>query len=76
MQELAGEKGRVAQLLKTMKLDAELVDALYLAALGRRASNDEQAIFRELQKDYKSRQEALEDLLWTLLNSSEFSFNH
>ncbi len=68
--------GRVAKLLKQQKSDAEVVESLYLAALGRKPTTAEQQEVASLVADYPNRNEAFEDLLWTLLNTSEFLFNH
>ncbi len=68
--------------------DARAVEAAYLAVLSRRPTAEESAHFEaELasqtrpaaegaEPDRRSRNERLEDLCWTLLNSTEFSWNH
>ena len=73
---IAGPGRRVGRLVLANKPDAEIVATLYLAALGRHPTAAEQAEVQSLVKDYASRQEAYEDVLWTLLNTAEFSFNH
>jgi hypothetical protein len=59
------------------------IDICYLATLTRRPTEEELAHFvARLQDtdggdgDRRTRQEALEDLYWTLINSTEFSWNH
>jgi hypothetical protein len=54
------------------------VEAAFLAALTRRPTPEESAHFSARLRDLeqRNRQQALEDLLWTLVNSSEFSWNH
>jgi hypothetical protein len=54
------------------------VEAAYLAVLTRRPTHSELEHFasRLAQQDRRSRVDALEDLFWTLVNSSEFSWNH
>jgi hypothetical protein len=52
---------------------AALIDELYLRALARPATDEER---REWEPLLASGVEAVEDLLWALLNSREFSFNH
>jgi hypothetical protein len=54
------------------------VEAAYLAILTRRPTADEQAHFVKRIKDSGKRQrpQAIEDLYWTLANSTEFSWNH
>jgi hypothetical protein len=54
------------------------VDAAYLAILSRRPSAEEMRHFASRLRDRQDRTaaEAMEDLYWTLLNSTEFSWNH
>jgi hypothetical protein len=58
--------------------DARQVEAAYLATLTRRPTPDESQHFIARLKDRndRNRQQALEDLYWTLVNSTEFSWNH
>ena len=70
--------GRLAQLLRSTKSEAERVDELFLATLGRLPTAEVRSRFtvllNEAGKDGKD--EAYRDLFWALLNSKEFSFNH
>lgn len=54
------------------------VEAAYLAILTRRPTPDELAHFvaRLADREDQSRAQAIEDLYWVLLNSTEFSWNH
>jgi hypothetical protein len=54
------------------------VEAAYLATLTRRPTLEETQHFIERLKDRENRNraQALEDLYWTLVNSTEFSWNH
>jgi hypothetical protein len=45
---------------------------LYLRTLNREPSEDELSICREHIRAAPTRQQAYEDILWSLLNSSEF----
>jgi hypothetical protein len=59
--------------------DAKAVETAYLAVLTRRPTPAEAAYFAtELsdQNDSRDRNQRLEDLYWTLLNATEFSWNH
>ncbi len=58
--------------------DDKLVDAVYLSVLTRRPSDEEKSYFLErLQgKQGEFRRQAIADLYWVLLNSTEFSWNH
>ncbi len=75
-QKVIGENGRLATLLKANKPETEVLEELYLATLSRRPRADELTSIEELLREAPSRAEGLQDLLWTLLNSSEFVFNH
>jgi hypothetical protein len=57
--------------------DAHAVEVAYLAVLTRRPTPEESAHFEELLADPAlPRGQRMEDLYWTLLNSTEFSWNH
>jgi hypothetical protein len=75
-QKLIAKEGRLARLLAANKSDDEIIAELYLATLSRQPNESEVATVRRLLSAATSRTEALEDVLWTLLNSSEFSFQH
>jgi hypothetical protein len=68
--------GRLALLLKSNKADAELLDELYLWALARPPRADERAAVLAYVAEQGNRQVAFEDVLWALLNTKEFLFNH
>jgi hypothetical protein len=68
--------GRLGRLLKAGASDSEIINELYLATLARVPSDGERETVRELLADAPSREEGLQDLLWSLLNSAEFVFNH
>jgi hypothetical protein len=72
---LAGD-GALAPSNLNSKKTSELVEELYLRALTRPPTTDEAAFWKATINKAASRQEALEDFLWTLLNSREFAFNH
>jgi len=74
---LADESGRVKQLAGSEKSPADIVRELYLAAFSRLPTDDElgRAVGR-FSGETPNRQEATEDVLWALLNSPEFVFNH
>jgi hypothetical protein len=73
--------GRVALLAKRETSDQRLVEELYLSALARFPTAAERQTGVEYLSaaapgDLSRRRERAEDLLWTLLNSLEFVFNH
>jgi hypothetical protein len=73
---IADPRGRLALLLERQASDRDLADELYLAAYGRPVSDHEFKTIIELIGESPVRAEGWQDLLWTLLNSPEFDFNH
>jgi hypothetical protein len=76
-EKISRDQGRVHQLTKTDKAPAELVREVYFAALGRvpRAEELHKAL-AHFATPGMDRQTATEDVLWSLMNSAEFVFNH
>ncbi|MBX3400751.1 MAG: DUF1549 domain-containing protein [Gemmataceae bacterium] len=57
--------------------DAKAIELAYLCVLGRRpTSNETEHFTARLADTERTRGQRLEDLYWTLLNSTEFSWNH
>ena len=54
----------------------DLIEELYLSALSRLPSSDELTASTKYLDEESDKRQAIEDLLWTLLNSKEFMFNH
>jgi hypothetical protein len=73
---LSHAEGVVARLVKENKPAAELVEELYLRTVSRPPTAAELQDAVALIETATARQPAVEDLLWTLLNSKEFLFNH
>jgi len=74
---LADKNGRAAKLGRAELLPGRIVDELYLSIYSRWPSADEKAVAVEaFAADGAKRQEAAEDLMWALINSAEFVFNH
>jgi hypothetical protein len=73
---IAGEKGRIAALIGKQFTDDQVAEELYLAVYSRTPTPNELATIHDLAAAATNRQELFEDLLWTLLNSPEFAFNH
>ncbi len=68
----ASGRTRLNQVLTKYPDDEDAVGELYLRVLAREPSEREQAICRKYIAKVDNRSEAFEDLLWSLLNSSEF----
>ncbi len=75
-EKLVSPAGRLAIGIKAGRTDAELTDELYLSALNRRPTDSERQAVKESLAEGASRDEAWQDVLWALINSSEFVFNH
>jgi hypothetical protein len=58
-----------------------IIERVFLRALSRKPNADELSRFLKIMaeadpKDPKSKQESIEDLVWAVLTSKEFVFNH
>ena len=74
---LVSAKGRAARLAKNELKPAQIIEELYLACYSRLPTAEEAAIAgKALDVGVANRQAAIEDVLWSLLNSAEFVFNH
>lgn len=73
---LSGRGGRLDQLINEKKSDAQIVEELYLAALSRlpTAAEKQRVLSQPIPKE--RRKDWFEDLMWALLNTKEFLFNH
>ena len=73
---LAKGDGKIATLLKAKKPIKEIVDELYLGGYSRMPRPKELHATLQYVDGQEKKQQALEDVLWTILNSKEFMFNH
>jgi hypothetical protein len=73
---LQSRNGICAALSQSTLRDAEIIDELFLTALNRYPSSAEKDLLSAAFPESADRQTAVEDILWTLLNSREFVFNH
>jgi len=74
---LANPQGRARRLAASDKPPGEIVTELYLSAFARPPTSEELAVASAgFGTEAKERQTATEDVLWALLNSPEFVFNH
>jgi hypothetical protein len=74
---LSSKEGRVKQLADSKLTPEEIVTELYLITFSRKPTAEELKTAAALfsSPDAK-RQAATEDVLWALMNSAEFVFNH
>jgi len=76
-QKVEHRQGRARRLADSDAAPVEVVESLYLNVLNRRPSNEErQLMLAVFQEPGVSRRTAVEDVLWTLMNTKEFLFNH
>ena len=68
--------GVVKKLLKENKTPDEIIADLYLRCLSRPPTTEELTKLKGFLKDEKSKEQVLNDVFWSLLNSKEFIFNH
>ena len=70
-------EGRAKKLADSKLSAQEIVAELYLAAYGRPAEESEMKVaLATFTAKEASRKSAIEDLMWALINSAEFVFNH
>ena len=73
---VSSPNGQLATLLKEKKPEAVVIEELYLAVYARRPRADELKTVQAYLGAQKEKKAAFEDLLWALLNTKEFLFNH
>jgi hypothetical protein len=73
---IASGDGRLARLMKDKKPAQAIIEDLYLAGYSRRPNDAELKRTMDYVSGYDNKQKALEDVLWVIVNSKEFIFNH
>jgi hypothetical protein len=73
---ITSKDGRVAKLIAAKTSDTKIIEELYLATLSRFPTENEMMTALLSFGKAKDPQKEAEDLLWALLNSKEFLFNH
>jgi hypothetical protein len=68
----ANGKTLLADLLAKGRTDEQIIEALYERVLARKPTEQEQSTCQRYIARVGDRKEALEDILWTLVNSTEF----
>lgn len=69
-------EGRLAKFVEANRTDDEMMDDVYLAAFARLPLPDERLAIRDLLSGQTVKAEFWQDLMWTLINSAEFAFQH
>jgi len=70
------KSGFIARNLSTIADDSKMAEELYLRTLSRFPDAEEKANAVNAVRAAKSRQQGLEDVLWALMNTKEFLYNH
>jgi hypothetical protein len=74
---VTGEGGRLSGLLKKGSSDEEILDEFYIAALMRPPTTEERSeLLKFLSERSPRREETMAGLVWAVLNSREFAYNH
>jgi hypothetical protein len=71
---IGDEKARIAKLVKAKKTPEEILEEVYLAALGRYPKADEAEKILAYVKEQENARQGWEDVVWALLNTKEFLF--
>ena len=75
--QLADKNGRAAKLVKAGLSPIEIVNELYLMLYSRWPTDEEKAIaVKAIKYNKNNLQKGVEDLMWALINTVEFVFNH
>jgi len=62
--------------LDEKKLPQDILEEIYIRTLSRRPTEAERSALNEVMLKNDNQQQVLEDILWALMNSREFLFNH
>jgi hypothetical protein len=68
--------GVIKKLIETKSTPEDIIDELFVRSLARRPTSKEMTAMRELVGEDVKNQAVYEDILWSLLNSTEFLFNY
>ena len=68
----ASGNGPLARIVRKYRDDTDVINEIYLLVLSREPSKKEMEICQDYLKKSNSRNEAFEDIMWSLVNSSEF----
>ena len=75
-EKLAKPGGRIDRLLQSGASDRSIVEELYLATLCRFPSIEEGAELERMIRERFPRRETIQNLLYALIASREFAYNH
>lgn len=75
-QKIRSDRGNLARMIAEGKSDNQIVEHFYLASLSRYPTAREQELCRTAIGKASSRRAGLENVVWALLDSNEFLYNH
>jgi hypothetical protein len=74
---ISREGGRLAKMLSSGASDEAILDEFYMAALSRRPTVAEKRTLLQLLMNHRDRRQSeLEGLVWAIISSREFAYNH
>jgi hypothetical protein len=74
---IAHRQGTARKLADSMFSDDQIIDEVYLGTLSRFPTSDERILLRTaFESASGQRRQAAEDMLWSVLNTKEFLYNH
>jgi len=75
-QKIRSDRGNLARMIAEGKSDDEIVEHFYLASLTRQPTPAEKDMCQTAITKASSRRAGLENVVWALLDSNEFLYNH
>jgi len=76
MSKIHDRQGTARKLAGARRMPREIIDELYLSTLARYPNEQERALMLRFFTNAGDQQTAVEDVLWALLNTREFVYNH
>jgi hypothetical protein len=73
---IRSRQGTARRLARSTKIPREVIDELYLSTLSRYPTAKEKALMLKVFAEAEDRRAAVEDILWALLNTRSFVYNH
>ncbi|MBI2808328.1 MAG: DUF1553 domain-containing protein [Planctomycetes bacterium] len=73
---IANPTGRIEAALKAKRTNEQIIEELYLVTLSRMPNQDEIDRAQRFIREAPTPREGLQDVLWALVNSREYLFNH
>jgi len=75
-QKIRSDRGNLARMIAEGRTDDQITEHFYLASLSRYPTTREKDVCRSAVGKAASRRAGLENVVWALLDSNEFLYNH